>query len=58
MAKMIVVFLTLFAAFFFGLSRLKNLKRRQRFRLLKLVAYSSACSLLTIVVLAAIVYFF
>ena len=55
MIRMVLIFLILFAVFYFGLPAVRNLNGKERWQLTKLIAYSILCAVLTTVTLIAIV---
>ena len=58
MIRMLIVFILLFLGFWFGISALYDLKKKEKIRLTKLIGYSMICSALTLSVLIMIVVLF
>jgi len=58
MIRMIVAFLILFAAFYFGIKAYRQLTNMEKMELSKLLIYSSTCALLAVSALAALVFLF
>jgi hypothetical protein len=58
MIKMILIFLFLFAVFFFGLKYIKQVDISEKKKLLKIAGYSILCSVLTAMSLIVFVLIF
>ena len=58
MARLILAFIFVFCLFFFGIDWFRKLSGQEKWDLVKLVSYSLACSLATIVFLVSIVILF
>lgn len=58
MIKIILIFLLVFAFFFFGILGLRELTGKQRWALTKIAVYSIICAVFTVVTLAFIVLIF
>lgn len=58
MSRAILAFLILTVAFFFGIQAFRQLTGKEQFALAKLVSYSIVCSVMSAIVLTAIVVFF
>ena len=58
MLKMVFIFFFVFGFFFFGLDFFRKLTGQEKWELIKLLSYSLACSLATIVFLVSFVVLF
>jgi len=58
MSRMILTFLVLFFAFYFGIGAIRSLSGKEKWVLTKLISYSIMCAVLTIVVLVGFVVLF
>ena len=58
MIRMLIVFILLFWGFWFGISSLYDLRKKEKIRLTKLIGYSMICSTLALSVLIMIVILF
>lgn len=58
MLNSIIAFLILFGFFFFGIRAFRDTTRKEKWQLTKLVAYSTICAILTLLMLVAIVILF
>ena len=58
MSKMIFAFILLFLGFAFGIKIFGNMSKSEKMGLTKLVAYSIVCAVMTMVVIAGIVFVF
>lgn len=58
MIRAIACFLLLFMGFFYGIMAIRHMTGKEQFELLKLLSYSILCSVLSAIVLTAIVVLF
>lgn len=58
MIRMILTFGVLFACFFFGINAVRHMSGKDQLELAKLIAYSTMCSALTVMVLIGFVILF
>ncbi len=58
MSKMILGFLFIFTCVFFGIQIVRDLTKSEKLSLTKLLAYSIVCTVMTMVVVTAIVLIF
>jgi hypothetical protein len=58
MLRVVFIFFFVFGLFYFGLDFFRKLTGREKWELIKLLSYSLACSLATILVLVSIVVLF
>lgn len=58
MIKIIIAFLGAFAICFFGIKGFRDLSRKDKWALTKLLAYSTICAMLALACLAIIVFIF
>jgi len=55
---MILTFVVLFGCFFFGINAVRHMSGKDQLELAKLIAYSTMCSVLTVMVLIGFVILF
>jgi hypothetical protein len=58
MFKMILIFLFVFALFFFGIHAVRTMTGKEKWALTKIISYSIVCAVLTTAALIAIVLIF
>lgn len=58
MIRLVLIFLIVFALFFFGINGYRGLTKKEKWDIIKVLGYSVACSVLTIFVLSLIVIVF
>ncbi len=58
MIRFVIVFLFFFALFFFGINSYRDLTKKEKWDMIKVLVYSLVCSILTIAFLTMIVVLF
>lgn len=58
MIKLILAFLIIFGIFYFGIKSFRDLTGKDKWELTKLIAYTTLCSVLTVVLLILITILF
>lgn len=58
MIRIILAFLVVFSAFYFGIDAFRHMTGREKWNLTKLATYSTMCAVLTIITLSLFVFVF